>query len=695
MASREQVENQKELNRLKKEQAELDKKSNENLEYVAIAFKNIVDELRAGNNQRKIQEQLEKSRISSLTKSANIAQQLLEVARGEVFLTKKQLDNLEKRNAREKENFKRIRDSVGRRTELGQLIQKEIHNLSQVQESQRQIEKTIQDTNKALGFAPQLAAGFDKALQKAGLPALGIAEAIEETQKDAQVAGKSFDAMGSFASKMASNLKESATATNITQLAVGVIVNKMLEINNLQTDFRRLTGESAENINVLNGALISTSDQLRTMVSLTETFGFNANMAFDAINIQEATELSNLMGLSAEEAGNLAFFAQASGDNLKEAASNIYDGTAAGLSQKKILQDVGNVSNEIAMTFGGNLEKMGATASAAKLLGLNLQQVDNIASGLLDIESSIAAEFQAEVISGKQLNLERARFFALTNDLEGLTREIGKNQEIIDSFATGNRIEQEATAEALGLSRDEMSKMVFNQAIAAGLSTEEAAARSDMGIEDAKRLGIQQSLNKSIEKMAELLAGPLESFATLLENAFVLKGLMIAIGTITTVSFAKSLSSALISIGAMIPKLVIQTGLLSSQAIAAITTASALTLGLGTVAILAAAAFAVAGFSSLMSKSKNVGDAILPASGGPIVSTMEGGIFKGTRNDDVLMGPGLARGGRNQGLSKEDISAIAVAVKDGASRANINLDGGRVSNRIQPPLAMNTRKYSV
>ena len=34
---------------------------------------------------------------------------------------------------------------------------------------------------------------------------------------------------------------------------------------------------------------------------------------------------------------------------------------------------------------------------------------------------------------------------------------------------------------------------------------------------------------------------------------------------------------------------------------------------------------------------KGVGDAILPAEGGPIVSTMEGGIFQGTNNDDVLM----------------------------------------------------------
>ena len=695
MATKKQVENQRELNRLKREQAELDKKSNENLEYVAIAFKNIVDELRAGNKQSEITKQLEKSRISSLTKSSNIAQQLLEVARGEVFLTKKQLDNLEKRNAREKENLKRIRDSVGARTPLGRIIQKEIHDLSRVQQSQRQIENTIKDTNKALGFAPQLAAGFDKALQKAGLPALGIAEAIEETQKDAQAATKPFNAMGSFASKMASNLKESASATNITQLAVGVIVNKMLEINKLQTDFRRLTGESAENINVLNGALISTSDQLKTMVSLTETFGFNANMAFDAINIQEATELTELMGLSAEESGNLAYFAQVSGDNLKTAASNIYDGVSAGVSQKKILQDVGKVGSDIAITFGGNLEKMGRTANAAKLLGLNLQQVDNIAAGLLDIEQSIAAEFEAEVISGKQLNLEQARYFALTNDLEGLTREIGKNQAVIDSFATGNRIEQEATAAAIGISREEMSKMVFDQAIAAGLSTEEASKRSDMGIEDAKRLGIQASLNKSIEKMAELLAGPAELFASILESAVVLKGLMISIGIITTMSFAKSLGSSLIALARIIPMTATLLGLEVGRAAAAIAKMSATTLGLGVVGILAGAALGIAGITYMVNKATNVGDAVLPASGGPIVSTMEGGIFQGTRNDDVLMGPGLARGGRNQGLSKEDVNAIALAVRDGASSAQINLDGGRVSNRIQPPLAMNTRKYSV
>ena len=720
MATQEEIERQKELNRLKQEQLNLEDKSNESLEYASIAFKNIVDEIRGGNDQSKIAEQLQKSRISSLTKSSNVARQLLEVAKGENTLSKKQLDNIRLKNQAEKDNLKRILRETDGRTKVAQQIKQEIADLEAVEAKQTQIESTIKDTNKALGFAPQLAAGFDKALQKAGLPALGISDAINETQKDAQKAGKGFNAMGVFAGKVASNLKESASATNITQLAVGVIVAKMLDINKLQTEFRQLTGESANNITALNTALISTSDQLRTMVALTDTFGFNANIAFDAINIQEATELRELMGLSAEEAGNLAFFAQASGTNLKEAAANIYEGVDGGIAQKKVLQDVGKVSNSIAMTFGGNLELMGKTAGEARKLGLSLQQLDNIASGLLDIESSIAAEFEAEVISGKQLNLEQARFFALTNDIEGLTKEIGKNQEVIDSFATGTRIEQEAIAGAIGISREEMSKMVFDQAIVAGISEEEAATRAGMSIEDAKRLGIQASLNKSIEKMAELLAGPAELMVSILENAFVLKGLMVAIGVVTTASFAKSLGSALVSMVSMIPKAAALLGLETGKAVAALTTASAMTLGLGAVGILAAVAAGSMLIKSMVGDAQNVGDAILPSSGRPMVSTKEGGIFQGTANDDVLMGPGLAstaitpptppsisitpniireeNRNNNPTIDYDQLAnAIAMGAEKGTSRANIttNLDGSKVSNRIQAPLAVNTRKYSV
>ena len=722
MATQEEIERQKELNRLKQEQLNLEDKSNESLEYATIAFKNIVDEIRGGNDQLKIADQLQKSRVSSLTKSSNLARQLLEVAKGESILSKKQLDNISKKTKAEKANLERIlqqRDGIKKvidgRTVVAQQIKQEIADLDAVLDKQGQIEDTIKATNKALGLAPAIAGGFDKALQKAGFPALGISQAIEDTQKEAQKAGKGFNAMGTFSKKVAVNLKSSASAVNIMQLTIGLVVKRMLAINKIQTDFRRLTGESASNINTLNSALISTSDQFQTLVGLTDQFGFNANVAFDAINVQEATELRELMGLSAEEANNLAFFAQASGDNLKDAAANIYEGVSGGLSQKKILQDIGKVSKSIALSFGGNLEAMGRTAGEAKKLGLNLQQVDNIAAGLLDIESSIAKEFEAEVISGKQLNLEQARYFALTNDIEGLTNEIGKNQDIINSFATGNRIEQEATAAALGLSRDEVSEMIFLQKINEGISKSEASRLSGMSIEDGKRLTAQDSINKSIQKMTELLAGPLELLVGMVDLA---------------VKFVDSLILGATTVGLINSRLAIQKGLqgaitafknkslmkgIADMAISAYTSVAKIPF-IGPALGVAAATAAFALGKSYFSKA---GDMFSPADGKTQISTKEGGLFEMSPNDDIMAAPNLLttavaektpllplapniirEENRNTTPSidyNQLADAIAMGAEKGTSRANIttNLDGAKVSNRIQAPLAVNTRKYSV
>ncbi|MCE3043321.1 hypothetical protein, partial [Lacticaseibacillus rhamnosus] len=149
---------------------------------------------------------------------------------------------------------------------------------------------------------------------------------------------------------------------------------------------------------------------------------------------------------------------------------------------------------------------------------------------LLDIESSIAAEFEYEVISGKQLNLEAARYYALTNQTEKLTQEIAKNQSIVQSFASGNRIEQEAAAKALGLSRDQLAEMYMASLRKQNLDDEAIAKAMAMDEMDVKRLTTQESINTSIAKMTELLAGPLQAFTSLIDNAWMLYGIMGLIG---------------------------------------------------------------------------------------------------------------------------------------------------------------------
>ena len=459
---------------------------------------------------------------------------------------------------------------------------------------------------------------------------------------------------------------------NIQLGVLALIVTQFSRLNTQAVEFQRLTGESIQgfNKNLADGALVSIIDRFETINQLTQQFGFNAQRAFSSDTIQEATELRELMGLSAQASGRFAFFTEATGDNLSRAATNAFEGVDAAFSQRELFEQVGAISDSIAITFDGNLEAMVGTANAAKRLGLNLEQIDQIASGLLDIESSIANEFEAEVISGKQLNLERARFFALTNNLAGVTEEIGKNQEIINTFATGTRIEQEAIAGALNLSRDDVSKMIFDQAILNGMTAEEASLRSGMTLEDAKRLTLQDQIAKSIEKITIAGAGLLTIFANIVDNTAAFGAIL---GGIAGLS--------LIRIITQIGQLALVTGIAGGPgAIAAMLVGGAI---LGAVV------------NSAVSKAKTAGDAIIPAGRGPIISTREGGLIQGTANDDVVMAPGIARGGRNAGLSQADVAAIAKAVRDGASQAQINLDGSRVSNRLQPSLAVNTRKYSI
>jgi hypothetical protein len=74
-------------------------------------------------------------------------------------------------------------------------------------------------------------AGLDKALQKAGLPALGISEALENTYKAGQEAaregeeiGKKFKPISFFTSQIKDNLKASFTSANLIQGTLTALV---------------------------------------------------------------------------------------------------------------------------------------------------------------------------------------------------------------------------------------------------------------------------------------------------------------------------------------------------------------------------------------------------------------------------------------------------------------------------------------
>ena len=72
-------------------------------------------------------------------------------------------------------------------------------------------------------------------------------------------------------------------------------------------------------------------------------------------------------------------------------------------------------------------------------------------------------EIEASILLGRNVNLQKARELALNNDLEGVAVEITKQVGSEAEFNKLNLLERKALAGAIGLSVEQLSKVVTNQ----------------------------------------------------------------------------------------------------------------------------------------------------------------------------------------------------------------------------------------
>ena len=512
---------------------------------------------------------------------------------------------------------------------------------------------------------------------------------------------QSLKSQAKLSTQIGTTLKGTLSTTNILAVVFAKVVGSVFALNKAQTDFRRLTGESAAEVGLFNDGLLTSVDLIQTQIALTEQFGLNAREAFGTETLQEVGEITKAIGLSATESGNLARFSKIAGDNLNGQLDALSKSVPKAFSQKQILSETANVSSDIALAMGNSAYEIGQAVIQAKQLGLSLSDVNGIADSLLDIEQSLAAEFEAEVITGKQINLERARGFALQNDLAGLTEEIKNNEDLIKGFATANRIEQEAIAKTLGMSRQQMADMVMSSKLVNTLTDEQRANAAGVSVEQLKQLDINQSISDSINKITQSLAGPLEKFAQILQFTIQISD-YIAAG-----ASGLLLYNSYLKISTALKKKNIALTTMEGLKSAGVAAVEAIKSVVKTPIIgPALAAAAGVGVYALAKNYLSKGDDVL-SEGGYGNRTLMGpkGSIALNNNDTVIAGTNLFPKDKSSErnaptnvtvtLSQNDIKAIASAVREGASQATINLDGDRISNRLQPSLAVNTRKYSV
>ena len=301
------------------------------------------------------------------------------------------------------------------------------------------------------------------------------------------------------------------------------IVSKFFELNAASTKLQRLTGQNAGIQAAHNNSLASGAQIMGLMAEMTERTGVAASAMFSSEDLGRLAEAQNLLGLSAEQASNLGLLSKVSGTSIQGYKEDIVDSVNSfnamnnsAVAHGVIMKDVLEASADISTSLGGNPKKIAAAAAAARKLGSDLAKVNQIADGLLDFESSIATELEAQLLTGKQINLNKARELALNNDLEGLANELAKNGASAAEFAKMNRIQQQALAQALGMSREEMGKILIAQKGQENLSREQIAAMRGVTLEQLEQMEAAESLQLAFSKIAEPLASILNTLAPII-----------------------------------------------------------------------------------------------------------------------------------------------------------------------------------
>ena len=245
-----------------------------------------------------------------------------------------------------------------------------------------------------------------------------------------------------------------------------------------------------------------------TFMSLSKEAGFVAKYSMDTLG--SATKLQAVLGVSEQATSGLAMAAEATGTSLEEnykstlgASYALQQQAGTQLDMKGILEDTGKVTGQIRASMGGNTVEIAKAVTQAKLLGTNLESVAAAGKQMLDFESSIAKEMEAELMTGKSLNLDKARAAALAGDQATVAEELAKNMGDFTAFSNMNVLQQDALSAAMGMSSDEMGDMLFKQQVMGRTAEELREQGEDELAQKLEAKSAQDQINAAMDQLKE------------------------------------------------------------------------------------------------------------------------------------------------------------------------------------------------
>lgn len=351
-----------------------------------------------------------------------------------------------------------------------------------------------------------------------------LAGSMDKAAKSMRGAAAQGEKMGGQMKNVAKDMKKS---TNLLKKLVNMMVavaKASLKVNQEVTSIGRGLGIStaqARNVrrNLLRISQVS-GDIAVNFKTVTKTFGElnkafgTASMAFRTELLATATSFRERMGLSAQATAELVKLSHAQGKQLKAntieaigAIKAVEKERGVRFDIKGILEETAKVSGLVKAQLGGSLENITEAIAKAKAWGAELNTIVSASKQLLNFEQSINDEFTAEVLLGKDINLNRARLLSLTGEYGELAEEL-KNQSMdFLEFSKLNVIQAEAYAKALGMSADTLGDILLQNENLNSLMEQARAEGDAQTLQRLQQLSTQEKFNYAIQRLKDALIG--------------------------------------------------------------------------------------------------------------------------------------------------------------------------------------------
>lgn len=207
------------------------------------------------------------------------------------------------------------------------------------------------------------------------------------------------------------------------------------------------------------------NELLGTGIDLTRAYGDEGQRL-----LAQFTAVSKFLKLSEDEQKGILNLSLQTGEELKDIENTVLGTlrayklqTGIQINERKVLGDILKTSALIRLSIKGGTEALIQATLQAQKFGADLSKVNQIADGFLDFETSIQKEMEAEVLLGRELNYERLRFAALTNDTVTVTEELNRLIAEAGPDLQKNRLAMESLAQSANMSTDELANYIEKQ----------------------------------------------------------------------------------------------------------------------------------------------------------------------------------------------------------------------------------------